>query len=87
MPLDNPQEPDPAGLMIYIGQDKAGHWLVQDDTGRLEGRFVSQAAAMSFAREEREIYHGRLAMAQVPLVPSVSFVPAGASERVLRRAA
>ena len=87
MPSDNPPEPDPAGLIIYIGQDKAGHWLVQDDAGRIEGRFVSQAAAMSFAKAEREIYHARIAVARTPLVPFISFMPAGAGERALPRAA
>lgn len=87
MPSDTPMEPDIAGPVIYIGQDKAGHWLVQDNAGQLEGRFVSQAAAMSFARAERQIYHARLAVAQTPLVPFVPFVPVGANEHVLRRAA
>jgi hypothetical protein len=76
-------EPDPASLVIYVGQDKAGHWLVQDSGRRMEGRFVSRAAAMSYARAEREIYHAEVAIAVTPLEPLVSFAPAAAHERAL----
>lgn len=80
-------EPDQPGVIIYVGQDRAGHWLVQDNAKRLEGRFVSYAAAMSYAHAERDIYHARVALAQAPLVPVVSFAPAGAQERALPHAA
>lgn len=76
MPSDVPPEPDRGGVVIYVGQDRAGHWLVQDSRGRLEGRFISRSAAMSFARDERDIYHARLEVAARPLVPLVPFVPA-----------
>ena len=87
MPSEASPEPDPASYMIYVGQDQAGHWLVQDSAKRLEGRFVSRAAAMSYARAEREIYHAQVALASTPLVPIVSFTPAAAHERALARAA
>lgn len=80
-------EPDQPGLVIYVGQDQAGHWLVQDSAKRLEGRFVSYAAAMSYARAEREIYHADVAIAPSPLVPLISFAPVAPHERVLPRAA
>lgn len=86
-------EPDPAGSMIpgdpiiYVGQDRAGHWLVQDNRKRLEGRFVSYGAAMSYAQAERQIYHARVEIASAPLVPLVSFTPLANDERALPRAA
>lgn len=73
-------EPDPAEPIIYVGQDTAGHWLVQDSNKCLEGRFVSQAAAMSFARAERQIYHGSVMIAAEPLAPLISFAPVAAHE-------
>lgn len=76
MPPDPAPEPDPTGVVIYVGQDRAGHWLVQDSRGRLEGRFVSRTAAMSYARDERDIYHARLEIAATPLVPLVPFMSA-----------
>lgn len=80
-------EPDEPGLVIYVGQDRAGHWLVQDAGGRLEGRFVSRSAALSFARGECESYHASLVMTGVPLVPLIPFGPVAAGEKPLSRAA
>ena len=80
-------EPDQPGLIIYVGQDRAGHWLVQDSARRLEGRFVSFAAAMSYARAERDIYHAEVEIAPSPLVPLISFAPAAPHECALPRAA
>lgn len=72
---DDP-EPDQAGRYINVGQDKAGHWLVQDNSGNLEGRFISRAAAMAFARSERQGMPGAtIVVAITPLVPTVSFAP------------
>lgn len=80
-------EPDQSGLIIYVGQDRAGRWLVQDSMGHLEGRFVSCAAAMSYARAEREVYNAELAIASEPLVPLVPFVAVSAHERAIARVA
>lgn len=80
-------EPDPVGFVIYVGQDRAGHWLVQDSRRTLEGRFVSYAAAMSHAQAERDIYHASVEIAAVPLTPLVPFAPVGRDERALPRAA
>lgn len=77
-------EPDQS--IIYVGQDVAGHWLVQDNARRLEGRFVSFAAAMSYARAERDIHHAEVAVVQAPLVPVVPFLPVGACEYALSHA-
>lgn len=53
---------------IFVGQDAAGRWLVQDGTGGIEGRFTSERAAIRFARDEAEIHHLAVAMALRPLV-------------------
>nr|WP_317892564.1 hypothetical protein [uncultured Sphingomonas sp.] len=87
MMSDVSPEPDQPGRIIYVGQDCAGHWLVQDSGKTLEGRFVSYAAAMHYAREEREIYRAEIAIASAPLVPLVSFDPAPAPRHALARAA
>ena len=87
MSSDPISEPDPTGLVIYVGQDRAGHWLVQDSQRTLEGRFISYGAAMHYAQAERDIYHASLEIADVPLTPLVSFSPVGRDERVLPRAA
>lgn len=69
-------EPDPSRPVLQVGQDSAGHWLVQESGGRLEGRFISSAAAMSFARSEQSSFPGAvIVLAQSPLVPIVSFAP------------
>jgi len=80
-------EPDERGLVIYVGQDVAGHWLVQDSCRKLEGRFVSRSAALSFAQAERDIYHARLELSALPMVPLIPFGPAAIEERMLLRAA
>ena len=85
-------EPDQRGLsssgnVIYVGQDEAGHWLVQDSGKRLEGRFVSRDAALSYARAEREIYHAEVEIASAPMVPVITFAPLAVHERALPRAA
>lgn len=69
-------EPDPVGCALNVGQDRAGHWLVQESGGMLEGRFVSFAAAMAFARREQQALPGAMVViAAGPLVPTISFAP------------
>lgn len=69
-------EPDQSGPVLKVGQDCAGHWLVQDNNGMFEGRFVSRAAAMGFARSEVHSVPGAtIVMTVTPLVPTVSFAP------------
>jgi len=81
-------EPDERGCVISVGQDGAGHWLAQESGGRMEGRFVSFAAAMGFARAERHAFAGaRVVVADRPLVPLIPFTPVRADERVLAAAA
>lgn len=87
MPSATIQEPDQVGATLYVGQDIAGHWLVQDSGKRLEGRFVSFAAAMGYARSERHAYHATVAVAAEPLLPLVPFAPVAPSERAAVRAA
>ncbi|WP_010184930.1 hypothetical protein [Sphingomonas sp. PAMC 26605] len=74
-------EPEQRSAVITVGQDRAGHWLVQDDRALLEGRFVSRAAALGFARAERHAFSGAtIALATAPLVPLVPFAPVQAWE-------
>ena len=80
-------EPDERGLVIYVGQDVAGHWLVQDNCRKLEGCFVSRGAALSFAHAERDIYHARLELSALTMVPLIPFGPVAAEEHMLLRAA
>lgn len=80
-------EPEQQELIIYVGQDTAGHWLVQDNRGTLEGRFISRGAAMSFAQAERQMYGATLQVAPRPLTPLIPFSPAGRDEYALPRAA
>ncbi|MET3435595.1 hypothetical protein [Sphingomonas sp. 1185] len=80
-------ESDPSGPTLYVGQDVAGHWLVQDSDKRMEGRFVSFAAAMQYAQGERHAYRAAVVVAIEPLRPLVAFVPVAPSERALPRAA
>lgn len=80
-------EPDERGPVIYVGQDKAGHWLVQDGARRLEGRFVSQSAALSYATGECQIYHADLVLASAPMVPLISFAPVPPEQRAASRSA
>ncbi|WP_230480874.1 hypothetical protein [Sphingomonas sp. Leaf21] len=87
MAFEPQPEPDEAGLIIYVGQDRAGHWLVQDSDGTLEGRFVSRGAALHYATGECQIHHAHLRIASVPLVPLIPFAPVGSDERALPRAA
>ncbi|GHH23826.1 hypothetical protein GCM10008023_35260 [Sphingomonas glacialis] len=69
-------EPDQARPVLKVGQDRAGHWLVQDSGGALEGRFVSRAAAIGFARSELHAFAGAvIEMAASPLVATISFAP------------
>lgn len=73
----NDPEPDRSSPILHVGQDEAGHWLVQEDSGNPEGRFVSFAAAMAFARRERQALPGAaIAASATPLMPTVSFAPA-----------
>ena len=80
-------QPDGPARIIYVGQDRDGHWLVQDSERLLEGRFVSRGAAMRYAAEEAEIYHASVAVAQDALTPLVSFDPVAADAPVLSRVA
>jgi hypothetical protein len=80
-------EPDERGTIIYVGQDKAGHWLVQDSGRKLEGRFVSRDAALSFAEAERQIYHANVEIASAALVPLIPFGPVSPATHAQPRAA
>ena len=80
-------EPDRSDSIIYVGQDEAGHWLVQDGGKRLEGRFISFATALSYANAERQLYHARVEIARTPLSPLIPYKPAADHEYALARAA
>ena len=80
---DDP-DPDQPACILNVGQDRAGHWLVQEDNGKLEGRFVSFATAMAFARAERHSLRGAvIVVADAPLVPIVPFSPVAPWESAL----
>lgn len=88
MLLETDPEPEPVGPHLVVGQDEAGHWLVQDSGGRMEGRFISLAAAMTFARAEQHRFPGaRIVKVERRLIPQVSFAPAAPWETALARAA
>ena len=53
MCTDFPIDPDRQARLIYVGQDRAGHWLVQDSAGQLEGRFISRGDANKMPRPAR----------------------------------
>lgn len=81
-------EPDPSGSVLLVGQDAAGHWLVQQRGGGLEGRFISCAAAMAFARSELGSLPGAtIVRAATPIVSSVSFAPVEPWETISHRRA
>lgn len=81
-------EPDPSGIMIFVGRDAAGHWLVQGCHRQLEGRFISREAASAFARDEQRGQPGaRLIAALHTLTPTVSFDPPRPDETALGKAA
>lgn len=82
-----PPEPDQSGTIIFVGQDRAGHWIVQDSGKRLEGCFISFAAAMSYAHGERDLYHAVVQVSSTPLTPLISYGSVPAHERALARAA
>ena len=83
-------EPDRRHTVLRVGQDCAGHWLVQDSGGRLEGRFISFATAMAFAQAERHSLPGatveRAVTVLVPIVPFAKVEPWESSQH-LRHAA
>lgn len=87
--MSSEPNPEPAqrGLILYVGQDISGHWLVQDSARKIEGRFVSYGAAMSYARGERDVYHAKVEVASAPLTPLFPFTPLRREECALPRAA
>jgi hypothetical protein len=81
-------EPDQIISIITVGQDKVGHWLVQESDGTMEGRFITYAAALSFARcEHHACPRSKIVIATVPLTPFISFAPLETWERAGQRAA
>ncbi len=84
----NTLEPDRRGSVIYVGQDRAGHWLVQDNQGLLEGRFISRDAAWRFARSEVHSFPGAAVVFTTQwIVPAIPFEPAPACVAAFERAA
>ncbi|WP_232493285.1 hypothetical protein [Novosphingobium kaempferiae] len=81
-------EPDRRGSILYVGQDRAGHWLVQENHGLLEGRFISRHAAWRFARDEVHAFPGAaIVFTTEAIVPSIPFEPAPTQIGALDRAA
>lgn len=62
--------------VLFVGQDKAGHWLVQARGGSMEGRFISFTAAMKFARSELGMLPAScIKLKESPMEAMVSFAP------------
>jgi hypothetical protein len=81
-------EPDQSISTITVGQDSVGHWLVQDSDGTMEGRFITYAAALSFARSEHHACpRSTIVVATNPLTPFISFAPLETWERAWQQAA
>jgi hypothetical protein len=54
--------------ILRVGQDREGHWVVQEDDGMLEGLFRSREAAIRFAMSECRAFPGsRMVLATDPL--------------------
>lgn len=87
MSSDKLPEPDQPSLLIYIGQDIGGRWLVQDSAKRVEGRFLSYAAAKNYADAECVIHQATMVAASVPLEPSICLARPIAETRALPCAA
>lgn len=82
--------PEPArrGSILYVGQDQAGHWLVQENHGLLEGHFISRDAAWRYAKGEVHAFSGaRIVFTSDCMEPGISFEPAPAAVPLLDRAA
>ncbi len=63
-----PQSPADGDHILLVGQDRAGHWIVRETLGLLEGIFIDRAAAIRFAFAERRAFaKARVEMATVPL--------------------
>ena len=84
----NSPEADQRASVLYVGQDQAGHWLVQENHGLLEGRFISRDAAWRFARDEVHAFHGAVIVFTTDwIVPTIPFEPAPLLGGNLERAA
>lgn len=42
--------------ILFVGRDRDGRWIVQENHGLIEGLFVNRAAAMHFAQCERHAF-------------------------------
>ena len=61
----NPEQPRP--MLLRVGQDQRGRWLVQDIAGMIEGFFTSRESALGFAKSECEVFHGHFELSGVTL--------------------
>ena len=68
MQSTTPAVPADGDHILLVGQDRAGHWVVQETQGLLEGLFIDREAALRFARAERRHFtNGRVELASMPL--------------------
>jgi hypothetical protein len=59
--------------VLRIGQDHAGHWVVQEVDGALEALFRSRESAIRFAMQEcRAFPNARMVLATAPLTSILS---------------
>ena len=55
---DADDDPLQSHILLTIGQDSSGHWLVRENHGLVGGIFVSRDAALHFAEDERSVLPG-----------------------------
>jgi hypothetical protein len=56
------------GHILFVGRDRDGRWVVQENHGLIEGLFVNRAAALHFAHCERHAFPAaRIEIATEPL--------------------
>lgn len=49
MKLVEPPSCSSASTIVFIGKDKGGHWVVQEQDGLFGGLFVNRAQAVKYA--------------------------------------
>ena len=73
-------QPDPSVAYLYVGQNRAGHWIVTDGLGRRGAIFTNRCDALRFAASCQKIAAVFLVLGPVEL----SFSPADVAPSFLR---
>jgi len=73
MQLCSARADSPADHVLFVGRDRDGRWVVQENHGLIEGLFINRAAAMHFAHCERHAFPAaRIELASTPLTSILS---------------